>query len=733
MKINSIPLALMLISSVASAVELGNTFFQTNEAYKQMIALDVDFLVVHQHGAPNVGAIMRTWMNAGYPTGRMFFIGSDAGRIYTTGQWDGKQHLDETEVDRNGHPIECAGVRPYMIPTEGWKSFIHGQIKLGIDGKGICILPEEPLAHVTGGYGEAFKRIYKERYGKDWVPPHSSPDAYYKSSKLLCELYYELVEDTLEYTKEYAAEKGREVKYLLPIHPLLSHANGLMTYASGRSLGLAEEGLDGFVGQVWTGPIAWGMSKAEGKQMDRNNDFFESAYLMYSYFAYLVKGTSVPCYMLADPVEDDPQYSWEDYRKWYNQCLVAMLQFPWMDDFEVMPWPDRVFLPGYTMATGTPGPEDYRRALMVAFAVLQEIGDLPPAVPPGGDEIPDLGFLVMDSLSWQRGGPQGSRMESIHGFTVPLLRHGIPIPVVPIERFYLNPETLGELKTLVLSYDAQKPQQRPGGSTPLADWVKAGGTLIYLGGEDAYNSVEEWWRQEGYDSPQQELWEQLGIWKKGEGSPVANTTIPVGQGRFLWYNKSAASLADDLNGGKIVMDLLTKASADGKPLTQPEYYSCKRGDFLAVRACGNNYAAEGTFLDLLNPNLPVVKNPILAPKQVGLFLDIHADQERQDAQRLLFAGPRAKSVTSTESLLQVELRSPDNTPATLRLACLGAKAASITAKAKDTGAAVEVRHEYDEASSTLLCILPAGVKGAMLEVKWERESSCDLLQNERGH
>lgn len=733
MKSSFIPLALMLISSVSPAIELGNTFFQTNEAFNPMIGLDVDFLVVHRHGAPNVGAIMRTWKNAGYPTGRMFFIGSDADRIYTTGKWDGKQHLDETEVDRNGNPIECAGVRPYMIPTEGWKAFVRGQIKLGIDGEAVCILPEEPLAHVTGGYGEAFKRIYKERYGTDWVAPHSSTNAYYKSSKLLCDLYFELVEDTLQYTKEYAAEKGREVKYLLPIHPLLSHANGLMTYASGRSLGLAEKGFDGFVGQVWTGPIAWGMSKAEGKPMDRNNDFFESAYLMYSYFAYLVKGTSVPCYMLADPVEDDPQYSWEDYRKWYNQCLVAMLQFPWMGDFEVMPWPDRVFLPGYTMATGTPGPEDYRRALMTAFAVLQEIGDIPPADPPINDEVADIGFLVMDSLSWQRGGPQGSRMESVHGFTVPLLRHGIPIPVVPIERFYINPQTLGELKTLVLSYDAQKPQRREGGSTPLAEWVKAGGTLIYLGGTDAYNSVDEWWREEGYDTPQQELWERLGIWKKGDANPVANTAIDVDQGRFLWYNKSAASLADDTNGGQIVMDLLAQVSADGKPLTQPEYFSCRRGDFLAARACGNNYSTEGTFLDLLDPNLPVVMNPVLAPKQVGLFLDLHADQERQGTQRLLFAGPRAKSVISTETLTQIELRSPDNTPATLRLACLGAKAASVTAKAKDSGAVIEVRQEYDAVSDTLLCIIPAGVRGAVLEVKWEKESSCDLFQHERDH
>ncbi len=713
-------LSICFVSSMTLAVDLGNTFFQTNEAFDPRIALDVDFLVVHQHGNPNVGVMMKTWMDAGYPTGRMFFIGSDAGRIYTSGQWDGKEHLDETEVGGNGKPIECAGVRPYMIPTEGWKAYVREQIKTGIDGGAVCILPEEPLAHVYGGYGEAFRRIFKERYGKDWIDPQASPDAYYKTSKLLCDLYFELVEDALKYTKEYAKEKGREVKFLLPIHPLLSHAVGQMTYASGRSLGLRLKGLDGFVGQVWTGPIAWGMSKAEGKPMDRNADFFESAYLMYSYFAYLVKDSGIPCYMLADPVEDDPRYSWEDYRKWYNQCLVAMLQFPWVHDFEVMPWPDRVFLPGYNMANGTPGPEDYRRALMNAFAVLEELGYLP-ADDGFVSSPPETGYLVMDSLSWQRGGPEGSRMESVHGFTVPLLRRGSAIPVIPIERFYSDPSTIGDFKTLVLSYDAQKPQKREGGSAPLAEWVKAGGTLLYLGGEDAYNSMEEWWRKEGYDTPQQELWSQLGIWKKGDGNPVANTSISVGKGHFYWYDKSAASLADDPEAGKIVMDLLAKANGDGQPAVQPEVYSCQRGDFLAARACGKEYAIQGKFIDLLDPNLAVVKDRVLAPKQVGLFLDLHADQQRQSSQRLLFAGPRAKSVTNTEDLTQIELRSPANTPATLRLACLGAKASNVTAKANGSGEAIEVRQEYDEVSDTLLCIVPAGVKGAMLEVKWEKK------------
>jgi hypothetical protein len=733
------------IPSELPAKDLGHTFFQTNVPFDPRIALDVDFVVVHRHGDPKVGEAMKTWMEAGYPTGRMFFIGSDAGRLYTTGKWDGNPHLDETEVDRNGKPIECGGERPYMIPTPGWKEFVHEQIRQGIDAGAVCILPEEPLAHVTGGYGEAFKRIWAERYGKPWEPPDSTPDNYYKSSKLLCDLYFELVEDALAFTKQYAAEKGRDVKFLLPIHPLLSHAVGMMTYASGRTLGLASKGLDGFVGQVWTGPIAWGMSKAEGKRMDRNDDFFESAYLMYSYFANLVKGTNLDCYMLADPVEDDPKYSWEDYRKWYSQCLVAMLQFPWMKHFEVMPWPDRVFLPGYNMASGTPGPEDYRRALMIAFAALKKIGEATgeeescDASSAGADECRKAtGYLVTDTLSWQRGGPEGSRMESVHGFTVPLLRRGIPIGLVPLER-HADTKYMDGFKILVLSYDAQKPLD-PAMNTDLAAWVKRGGNLIYLGGEDAYNSVDEWWRRDGCDAPQEHLWEALGIWKKGgeksafevvkdlptDGELPKNIdsywhVYEVGMGKLLNCRLPAAWFADAKGGGELAMRLSQMVCPGSEETRHPEDLRLRHDSFTS---CTDRFCAvcpvkdmsfeSSLFLDLFDSQLSFRKS--LSKHEAALLCDPMPASSIPN--RLLYGGPYPKVLLETENLMRLELHSPDNTPATMRMEGFDGKLKSVEAKSMETGKPVEVRQEEDE-YRTWLFIVPAGFKGATLEVRWE--------------
>jgi hypothetical protein len=146
------------------------------------------------------------------------------------------------------------------------------------------------------------------------------------------------------------------------------------------------------------------MSKT--RRSDGRDSFFESPTFSIP-GTEPVEGTDLPCYLLADPVEDDPQYTWTDYSRWYKQSLVAMAMFPWMNRFEVMPWPDRVFLPGYHMASGTPGPEDYRRSLLCAFSALEEISKLP-AEDPLAQSPRRVGFLVADTLSWQMGGPESA-------------------------------------------------------------------------------------------------------------------------------------------------------------------------------------------------------------------------------------------------------------------------------------------------------------------------------------
>ena len=761
--------------AVSEPEQRGRTFFQTNESFDPRMAFDVDFVAVHQHGNPRVGETISTWKEAGYRAGRMFFIGSDAGRIYTNGGFDGRERLDEAEMDRDGKIIECAGVRPYMVPTEGWKEYIRQMAISTVDAGAEIVLPEEPLAHTRSGYSEAFKRIWEERYGTPWEAPHLSPDNFYKANRLKSDLYFELVEVALTATKQRAREMGREVSFVLPIHSLLSHAAGRMLFASGRSLDLRKKGLDGFVGQVWTGPIAWSMTEAEGERMTTEADFFESAYLLYSYFANLVQGTGLPCYLLADPVEDDPQYSWDDYRNWYAQSLVPMLMFPWMNHFEVMPWPDRVFLPGFQMATGTPAPEDYRRALLCAFAALSEIAETSESdIPAEGSA--HVGCLVADTLSWQMGGPESASLASVHGLTVPLLRRGIPVQILPLER-HADSDFLDRFKVLILSYDALKPTD-PQMNVDLAEWVKRGGTLIAIGGADFYSKIDEWWTRDGFASPMNHLWAQLGVWDhtherfffKGPQKLISRSTffnvnglyelsmprrwiltdyhfpapthlysvlgkhgtqrcgviceMDVEKGAVVFCGLPARWFAESEAGGIFAEKLVDYAAGLGNdrgPARDSDRIEVRRGKFLAVRGCEDSSRLKGVFVDILDPNLPVLVDPVIPAKSIALFKDIcGVCLGTGEKTRLVFSGPRPVSMEEDGNRTRVHVKSPENTPVTTRVACRGEEIASTVLL--DTGGAATgetVMVEHDESSDTSLLVFPSGVEGTVLEIVWQ--------------
>ncbi|MGV3720659.1 MAG: hypothetical protein ACO1SX_07090, partial [Actinomycetota bacterium] len=321
--------------------------FQTNLEYDPRIDLKADLVAVHKHGGSHdeIDRAIRSWRSAGYPVHRMFFIGSDAGRLYTSGKADGTPHPGEVETDAAGKPI-MIGNRPYMVPTEGWLNYLKDHIRRAIDSGAEGIWPEEPLMHAGSGYSPAFKSAWQLFYEAPWREPHESPATFFRASRLKSDLYLRAVNELLQYTKTYGREKGRDVKFLLPVHSPIGYANSELIFPHAAASRLS---IDGMVAQVWSGPARAPFPSA-GKMEPR---LFENSWLMYSYFANLLDGfPEKPLYLLADPVEDDPSRSWAEYEKWYKSVLAASLLFPQARGYEVMPWPERIYLPGGATGAG---------------------------------------------------------------------------------------------------------------------------------------------------------------------------------------------------------------------------------------------------------------------------------------------------------------------------------------------------------------------------------------------
>jgi hypothetical protein len=477
------------------------TVFQTNSAYDARIDLRTDLVAVHKHGAAweEIDQAIKSWKGAGYPVHRMFFIGSDAGGVYTGGGADGMPHADEVETDAEGAPIKL-GERPYMVPTPGWLAYLKEHIRRGIESGADGVWPEEPLMHAAGGYSPAFKRAWQEFYQSPWQDPRESPRAFFRASALKADLYLRAVNELLRSTKEEAQKAGREVQFLLPVHSPIGYANSRLIFPHAAASRLP---VDGVVAQVWSGPARFPVT-VEGKTEPR---LFESSWMMYSYFANLMEGMKGKAlYFLADPVEDDPGFSWPEYERWYKATLAASLLFPQASGYQVMPWPERVYLPGHVNSGRPPAPPAYLTQLADIAAALKEIPSSGPLEWTGGTR--GLGVLTLDTMMWQRGGPQGSSMRSLHGLVMPLLTRGVPVEIVPGERA-ADPVYLSRFKVLLLSYDMQKPQG-PELHAALAEWVRAGGVLVVVGGEDAYNDIGEWWSRNGFPGPTEHLFRQCG-------------------------------------------------------------------------------------------------------------------------------------------------------------------------------------------------------------------------------
>jgi hypothetical protein len=127
---------------------------------------------------------------------------------------------------------------------------------------------------------------------------------------------------------------------------------------------------------------------------------------------------------LVDPVEDDPNHTWDEFRRWYLHSTAAILMITDVNRYEIMPWPERIFLSGYPTGGGSPAPAEFRSTILSVCQALQEM----PAggqwldvrtrqpIPPGGR----VGVAINDSVTWQTDGL--AALDGTYGLVMPLGR-----------------------------------------------------------------------------------------------------------------------------------------------------------------------------------------------------------------------------------------------------------------------------------------------------------------------
>jgi len=594
---------------------LERTVFQTGSPYSDRINLRSDVAIVYGIG-PDMPARVKTWRDRGYRIHLMTGVAWGEYQDYLYGRFDGINHVDEAQTQKNGEVIGHGRDVYYMSPGKDYGLFLCKGIQKALDAGVEAVHLEEPEFWIRGGYGAGFKREWKEFYHTDWEAPDSSPEARYKASKLMYYLYRRALGQVFAYIHDYNKKTGKHVRCYVPTHSLLNYSS--WNIVSPESSLARIEGCDGYIAQVWTG-TARTQNTYKGLSKERT---FETAFLEYGAMQNLVRSTGRQVWYLADPVEDDPNHDWGDYRRNWESTLTASLLQPDVWNYEVMPWPERIFNGKYPSETNknerVPISDDYSTELQVVIRALNDMNQRSNHWDAGSQGI---GVVASDSLMFQRAEPNKSdeQLNHFYGMAMPFVKRGMPVQPIQLENVTL-PGYLKATSTLLMSYEGMKPLT-PDVHKAVAEWVRGGGTLVFIDDDkDPYNHVSEWWNSNGnhFDNPRQALFLQLGLEANtGEGD------YPVGKGKLVFLKRSPSGIAHDPAGGDW---LASRVQPLVRGWRERGSIVLRRGPYIVAAGLDETSlpatSFKGSFVDLFDPALNVQTSADTAPGTRHFFIDL---------------------------------------------------------------------------------------------------------------
>ncbi len=660
----ALPAGLELADPHSSPAE--NTSFQTALPWSPRGDLQSDVAMVYGID-PAMPSRVATWRQHGYQIHVMTGVAWGEYQDYLYGRFDGINHEDEAQTDRDGNKIGHGGDVYYMSPGTNYGKFLCVGVQRALDAGARAIELEEPEFWDRAGYSEGFKREWAAYYHEAWQPPDGSVDARWRAGRLKYYLYRRALQQVFDYVQAYNQRTGAHVRCHVATHSLLNYAQWCIV--SPESSLARVQGCDGYIAQIWTG-TSREPNRYVGEVRSRT---FETAFLEYGAMQNLVRATGRAVWYLNDPIEDNPNHDWTDYRQNWESTLTASLFQPDVHQYEVAPWPERVFGGRYPRSAPPekrqPIPPDYATELQIVFNALNHMDEPSIAWSAGTTGI---GVMVSDSLMFQRGQPTPSDpyLGNFYGLAMPLVMKGVPVTPVQLENVIVS-HYLDPFRVLFLSYDGQKPLS-PEVHPPLVDWVKKGGILVFCDRDaDPYLQVREWWNEGAnhYDTPRCHLFELLGL----RQDPPADTLTPVGRGAVLWVRERPADLTTSPEGAARVVSLARRAAeACGLKWQESTCLQLRRGPYVIAGGLDQNSTStprhlSGRFVNLFDPRLQVLRDVSVTPGSRWFLLDLDAESGIKPT--LLASGCRAVLQAADSRGVQYRMEGVGHTQAIALFAC----------------------------------------------------------------
>ena len=736
-----------MVNYEALKVEGAVTTFQTGDKYRPSQRINTEAVMAYVSVPSGIDTVLKSWLETKeyYSINVMMPINRDSNDYV---QRD-KANYGDIQTDAQGKYIthSTSDQVYYMVPTENWTEYVWEIVSAAVTKYDLdSITFEEPEMWYASGYSEGFKKEWEEYYGEDWQPQDASPEAMLKTMRLKVYLF----DRVLSEIADRVHKASPKTKVYVASHSTASYTAiqitaGLNTYlASGR--------IDGVIGQTWTNTSLVAL-KENGRSVQKP---FESSYLGYASFA----GASgkLDLFAITDTMADGSTPDDEDYYfPVYQDNLVAALMQPEIHRFEASVWPGR----GFEAVTS-----GYRTVQLSIFAALNEMAGKKITYSAG---TPGIAYLLSDSLSWQYGSKWSlSSKDGYYGVTLPLIADGIPLKVLSMENVK-SADDLKDVNLLIASWDIQKPTSEETCGA-VCEWVKKGGTLLYLGGHDKYEVTEyDWWKESG--SPLQGLLDRLGMdltvtapsvgkgttaawvgdknyasaggfslslsegWLAGfEGASdpiltaddcVIGTVEEAGKGHVVLVGVPSAYFAELKNGSEIVRTLTAFAADSFTDLgySETSLMWTKRGNLIAAHSIGKKNVLAGSFIDLLDPALPVISGKEIKADGSALLYDI--SEIDLSVPRVAFTGGTTEKKTETAEKTVLTLSGPDGSDIAMTLLCAdGTYPESVLAEPVG-GIPFEPDCIWKTGTDSLQISVPGGVKGVTVTVTWGKTKVDD--------
>ncbi|MCL4692449.1 MAG: hypothetical protein KJ060_08055 [Candidatus Hydrogenedentes bacterium] len=679
-----------------------STSFQVSPGYRPELDIGSDMAIVYGTNG-TFAERADSWREQGYTISLMTGIAWGAyGSYYGSGDAFKKEEVQTAKDGRlfmHGHSTTVG----YNVPTDAYVEYIKQYIDPALDYGVHAVFLEEPEFWANTGWSEAFKREWQEFYSEPWQEPDSSPDAQYRASKLKYELYFDALREVFAYVDERAREKGIDIECHVPTHSLVNYAQWRIVSPESHLIDIPQ--LDGYIAQVWTG-TARSQNAYQGVRKERT---FETAYLEYGQMLAMVRPTGREVWFLADPVEDNPNRSWNDYKLNYECTVIASLMWPEVSRFEVMPWPDRIFQGTYpkvdmdSQSGDREGiPSDYATQLLTVINALNDM-DQPEVQYETGTQ--GIGVVVSDTMMFQRAAPEPSEasLGSFYALSLPLLKVGVPVEIAQLENT-IHSGSLDRYKVLLLTYEHQKPL-KPEYHAALDAWVRAGGCLIVIDdGSDPYHHVREWWNDQGKTDAKayDDLFRRLGVTAAARTAPEA-----VEDGFVRVVEERPRDLQESVQGAENVRRWVREVlEAKGESLETQVYLCVRRGPYVIASVLDETLVEDpevrftGQYIDLFDPALPVVHERVLRANERTLLVDADWIRSRQRSPAVLAAAARVRDARVEDGAFRFTMRGPSGTTARARV-LLPVKPEQVTFD-PDPG----YEYSWDAESSTLLLMGP---------------------------